>query len=281
MARMGTTPNGIPERHREIDFADFGFGSEDGLSAWSPPSPSREAKRLPRRESTEPAPSVRIAHVLASNEGIEDVEVSVVCPECQTKVLLDIAHEPALETAFSWLARHQQEANGRAESSASGEDELSGSDEDSAPDSTWPARSVAIREELALLLVSLPVSDVMKKAPSSVRASARISTVSTLISGDDLPGIIVLDDDDRPVGMITPAQLVRVVFSVSRERLEGLHVSNVMLSRMFCVRMDAPLARAMELFNEQGASKIAVVGEDGKLVGSLSPAELVRFLGQE
>jgi len=278
---MGTTPRGISERHWEIDFADFGFGSEDGLAAWSPPSPAREAKRLPRRERAEPAPSVRIAHVLASTEGIEDVEVSVVCPECQTKVLLDIAHEPALETAFSWLARQQEEAGKPA---ALQDEARDGAPPENAeagpPDSTWRARSVAIREELSMLLMSLPVSDVMNETTHSVRASARISTVSVLISGDDLPGLIVLDDDDRPVGMITPAQLVRVVFSVSRERLEGLHVSNVMLSRMFCVRMDAPLARAMELFNEQGASKIAVVGEDGKLVGSLSPAELVAFLGQ-
>lgn len=283
MARLESTPQRVAERAWEIDFADFGFGSEDGLSPWIDATAQRPSGvEISPRARPEPNTGMRIAHVLASTDGIEDVEVSVVCPECQSKVLLDVTHEAAMQTALSLL-----HSNKEAESPASGSlhnqkpTSLSGatnSSEERARRGSWRARVPTIREELALLLMTLTVSDVMRTNPSAVRASARISSLSTMFTGDDLSGVIVVDEDDRPIGMITPAQLLRVVFSVSRERFEGLHVRNVMLSRMFCVRMDAPLSRAMELFNQQAAMKVAVVGEDGKLSGVVSPAELVKFL---
>jgi CBS-domain-containing membrane protein len=216
---------------------------------------------------------MRLAHVLASNEGVEDVEVSVVCPDCKTKVVIDVAHEAALQTALSLLAE-------RAKAGAEGARSEAKSEVDHArrEDKTWRARTAAIREELAMLLMSLPASEVMQRGTSSVRASARISSLSPVFAGEDVPGLIVVDEDERPVGMITPGQFVRATCSVSRERFEGLHVRNVMLSRLFCVRADAPLARAMELFSDQGAKKVAVVGEDGKLAGALTPADLLHFL---
>jgi CBS domain-containing protein len=265
-----------PRRDRERPWeAEFAFGSDDELTAWSDAGLGRARSTRGPVPSPEPTVGVRIAHVLASPEGIEDIEVSVVCPGCNTKVLLDVAHEAAMQTAFSLLTRGSDGADGAARGASS---EAGPDAEERAPDSTWRARAGAIREELSMLLMSFPVSEVMQAHTSSVRANARISSLSGLFAGDELSGIIVVDDDERPVGMITPAQIVRVTCAVSRERFEGLFVRNVMLSRMFCVLADAPLARAMELFNEQGARKIAVVGEDGKLVGSLSPPDLLHFL---
>ena len=273
MARLVRTPNTESERSWELDFSDFGFGSDDGLSAWTPPSP-RDTPPSSRRGSERPS-SVRLAHVLASTEGVEDVEVSVVCPDCKTKVVIDVAQEQALQTALSLLA---ERAKAGDPGTAAGATARTANGEPARGDTTWRARTAAIREELAMLLMSLPVAEVMQSVTSSVRASARISSLSPLFAGEDLPGLIVVDDDERPVGMITPGQFVRATCSVSRERFEGLHVRNVMLSRLFCVRSDAPLARAMELFSDQGAKKIAVVGEDGKLAGALTPGDLLHFL---
>jgi CBS-domain-containing membrane protein len=273
MARLVRTPNTDPERSWELDFSDFGFGSDDGLTAWTPPNPS-EALPPSRRGTSERPSSVRLAHVLASTEGVEDVEVSVVCPDCKTKVVIDVAQEAALQTALSLLAERAK----RGDAAAGAATQTASEVDQAREDTTWRARTAAIREELAMLLMSLPVAEVMQRGTSSVRASARISSLSPLFAGEDVPGLIVVDDDERPVGMITPGQFVRATCSVSRERFEGLHVRNVMLSRLFCVRADAPLARAMELFSDQGAKKIAVVGEDGKLAGALTPADLLHFL---
>jgi CBS domain-containing protein len=275
MARLVRTPQTEPERSWEVDFSDFGFGSDDGLSAWTPPNPSDAAP--PSRRTSERPSSVRLAHVLASTEGVEDVEVSVVCPDCKTKVVIDVAQEAALQTALSLLAERAKARDATGGAVSDGDRRPSPVDQ-AREDTTWRAHTAAIREELAMLLMSLPVAEVMQRGTSSVRASARISSLSPLFAGEDVPGLIVVDDDERPVGMITPGQFVRATCSVSRERFEGLHVRNVMLSRLFCVRDDAPLARAMELFSDQGAKKIAVVGEDGKLAGALTPADLLHFL---
>ncbi|HMJ15146.1 MAG TPA: CBS domain-containing protein [Polyangiaceae bacterium] len=274
MARLERTPPRDPERSWEVDFSDFGFGGDDALGAWTPPT---ERTPSSRRSTSERPSSVRIAHVLASNEGVEDVEVSLVCPDCKTKVVIDVAHEAALQTALSLLAARP--AGNGLDGHSEAEREAHASPADRArEDTTWRARTATIREELSMLLMSLPVAEVMQRGTSAVRANARISSLSTLFAGEDLPGVIVVDEDDRPVGMITPGQFVRATCSVSRERFEGLHVRNVMLSRLFCVRADAPLARAMELFSDQGAKKIAVVGEDGKLAGALTPADMLHFL---
>lgn len=275
MARLVRTPNTESERSWELDFNDFGFGSDDGL-AWAPPNP-KDVAPSSRRGTSERPSSVRLAHVLASTEGVEDVEVSVVCPDCKTKVVIDVAQEAALQTALSLLAERAK-AGDAPDTGASATAQKIAAVDPTRGDMTWRARTAAIREELAMLLMSLPVDEVMQRGTSSVRASARISSLSPLFAGEDVPGLIVVDDDERPVGMITPGQFVRATCSVSRERFEGLHVRNIMLSRLFCVRADAPLARAMELFSDQGAKKIAVVGEDGKLAGALTAGELLHFL---
>jgi CBS domain-containing protein len=275
MARLERTPDSQSER-REVDFSNFGFGSDDGRGAWAEASPT-DAPPSSHRGGSERPSGMRFAHVLASNEGVEDVELSVVCPDCKTKVVIDVAHEAALQMALSLLAeRAKAGAEGAAVEGAHSEAKAEA--ERAREGKTWRARTAAIREELAMLLMSLPASEVMQRGTSSVRASARISSLSPVFAGEDVPGLIVVDEDDRPVGMITPGQFVRATCSVSRERFEGLHVRNVMLSRLFCVRADAPLARAMELFSDQGAKKVAVVGEDGKLAGALTPADLLQFL---
>jgi CBS domain-containing protein len=79
----------------------------------------------------------------------------------------------------------------------------------------------------------------------------------------------VVDGDGRPIGFVWEAQLLRA--------RPGSKVADVMSRVALSVAEDAPASRAAAMLAAEGVECVAVVSDDGAIVGVLSALDVVSW----
>lgn len=256
-----------------------------------PPRRARTSESEPRggqtREITDDSgvfrsPAARIAHVTASDDGLEEVEVSVHCPHCQGAVLIDVAHEDAFITALSLLGAERPEpaaeltalAPNRADTDRDAPVRL-------APDTRFGDPSLEpserLGERLLLALKNLRASAIMHAAPPSVSERDSVAELAALFMQQPGAVAFVLDDGQRPIGSIAPGELLQAMSSLP-PGAPPPSLDRILRRDVFSVREEAPLSQLYQLFTAEGARVVAVIGDRGKLVGTITPCDLLRAL---
>ena len=206
--------------------------------------------------------SAHIAHVLAGDDGVEDVEVSVHCPHCSGAVLIDVAHEDAFMTALSLIAASDSPERPARQAPA---------------DVPRAAGEVPLSREVQAALRAVPVARAMNPSVVFVHELDPVANLPMLFAEHDDPIVIVTDQDSRPVGVARAGLLLRAAAQQSL----AVTVQELPRKEPYCLRADAPLAQALELFTGHSAREIAVIGENGKLAGLLLPEDLLRIVATD
>jgi CBS domain-containing protein len=146
------------------------------------------------------------------------------------------------------------------------------------------------------------VREIMDPDPATVRPESSVEEVISIMRRHELPGVPVVDADDRCVGMITEADLVLpddqgdlhiphyvnlfggTVFleplSRFEQRLRKAFASNAadMMTRdPDSVSPDTTVREAARLIHESGHNRLPVV-EDGRLVGVVTRVDVLGAL---
>jgi CBS domain-containing protein len=136
----------------------------------------------------------------------------------------------------------------------------------------------------------LKVRDVMTREPKRIAVTANLAEAAELLLSSIFTGLPVVNDQGRPVGVVSQGDLVirggmplrlgllAVSDATSREavlsRLATRTVAEVMTSPAVVIAEDQPLTQAVELMLSKGVKRLPVVGPDGKLSGMLSRLDL-------
>lgn len=148
------------------------------------------------------------------------------------------------------------------------------------------------------------VAELMTRNVMCVEPSMSLETLTTLLLEHGISGAPVIDEDRRPIGMISKSDLVRQHYE-SEMGLEledftiespetgfeyqlgpGFHaqritrqtVGEVMMPLSFTVPETASLARAAGLMAFEGIHRVPVVDRKGRVVGILSTLDVLRWL---
>ncbi|QYR52342.1 CBS domain-containing protein [Lysobacter soyae] len=119
------------------------------------------------------------------------------------------------------------------------------------------------------------VEDVMTKNPASCNVNSSLKDVAALMQQNDCGQIPVVDDQNKPVGVITDRDIaVRAV-------AKGVDVSNstvkeFMSSPVNSICFNMPLKDAVCQMEAESVRRIPVVCEQGTLKGMLSLADLAK-----
>lgn len=219
--------------------------------------------------------SVKIAHVLAGDDGVEDVEVSVSCPHCDGAVLIDVANEDAFMTAWSLMAPTFAESLKN--------DPLGTPGVDAATPPPSPAREVSFAKELETTLHPVAVVRAMTSDVFTLSADTPLASVVAGFAERGVSCAIVLDEDGRPIGSVSTGDLLWAACRSDKDVLGSLadvRVQQVMNKDLFFLRADAALTRALDLFRTERAERIIVLSDNGKLLGSIMPQDLLAFLAE-
>jgi CBS domain-containing protein len=111
------------------------------------------------------------------------------------------------------------------------------------------------------------VSDLMTTSVVHVQRDTGFKEIAKLLTEHDITAVPVVDDDERPVGVVSEADLLHKEAATA----EGLMNSPAVTARPQWTMVEA--AQAME---RHRVKRLPVVDEAGRLVGVISRADLLR-----
>lgn len=135
----------------------------------------------------------------------------------------------------------------------------------------------------------LRASDLMTKAPVTVRVTATVRKAVELLQTMDVRHLPVVDDGGTLVGMISDRDLraVSVPCLVPDEYVANLEValaarvSTLMSGDVVSVDTEADAAEVIDLMLDHKVGALPVIDADGSLVGIISYVDVLRKLSLE
>ncbi len=113
----------------------------------------------------------------------------------------------------------------------------------------------------------------MNTRVTAIGADATVAEAIAFLTQHHIVGAPVVDDEGRLVGDLPELALIDVVFDPA---VKDEPVSKYMTVDVQSANPDVPLSRAAKLFALYSFRRIPVV-KDGKLVGVLSPCDLMNY----
>jgi len=143
----------------------------------------------------------------------------------------------------------------------------------------------------------LLVRDVMTRKPESVKVTTPLNDVLKLLLPSVFSGLPVLDEQQRPVGVVTQGDLIRkgglplrlgLLAEADQSRrdavlnqLESRQAGEVMTTPAVIIADNRPLADAVDMMLSKGVKRLVVVDEKKRLSGMLSRLDIFRTVMRE
>jgi len=141
-----------------------------------------------------------------------------------------------------------------------------------------------------LLPRQIRVKDLMTASPSRVSPSTSLSEVTRLMLSSIFNGVPVVDNEDRPIGIITQEDLIcrakmpmrlGLLAESGRERVDTVldslqsgKAEEIMTRPVVFVEEDGFATEAVNLMIEKGLKRLPVLDKKGKLAGMLSRVDI-------
>ena len=117
------------------------------------------------------------------------------------------------------------------------------------------------------------VSDLMETDVATIGANNTLEDVGTKLYETGVGSLIVHSDDDVPIGIITPQDLLRAI-SESNRNLSEIVVTEYMSRPLKTIREDKSVRSAVRRMNEEGVEQLAIV-EDYTVLGIFSRKDVM------
>ena len=120
----------------------------------------------------------------------------------------------------------------------------------------------------------------MTRAPHTVHADDSIADVAQTLLERMITGLPVVDDDSRPIGVVSNTDLAGVISRPELySRIAELKVRDIMTPRVHKVTSDDSLQRAVQILLSFRLHRVLVVDpQDGKLIGLLTALDCTKIL---
>lgn len=147
------------------------------------------------------------------------------------------------------------------------------------------------------------VADIMDREPATVSPDDDIRSVIEALQTNDLPGLPVVDETRKVIGIVTESDLVisdenadfhlphyvnimgGIVFLESTKHFEerakkafASTASEMMTADPFTVGPDEPAEHAAKLISEKKHNRLPVVDDEGRLVGVVTRVDVLAAL---
>jgi CBS domain-containing protein len=156
---------------------------------------------------------------------------------------------------------------------------------------------VAHRARNAFFPRQLRVRDAMTAKPQSIAAGAPLSEAARMLLSSVFSGLPVVDNQGRPLGIITQGDLIHkggmplrlgLLAETDQDRraavlaqMASRRADTVMSAPAVTISHDQPLSEAVDLMLERRLKRLPVVDDHGTLVGILSRLDIFRTVMRE
>ncbi len=155
---------------------------------------------------------------------------------------------------------------------------------------------IALRHARQRIASQIKVKEVMTVNVIAVKRDSDLSEAAQLLSDNMISGMPVLDDDGRVIGVISEADLLLllgikkghtfkdIVRNILGEPLRpnaADRVESVMSTPPLTVGPDEDIRNAAAILDARRIKRLPVVDGNGKLIGIVSRADIVRTIGRK
>ena len=156
---------------------------------------------------------------------------------------------------------------------------------------------LALRHAQKRIRTAIPVSELMSRDVVRVKKDASIDDAARRLSGLRISGMPVVDDDGKVIGVISEADILSLA-GMKRghtfrdilrhllgeplpKRKQGATVGDVMSTPPITALPDDDVRDVAAILDNRRIKRLPVVDEDGKLIGIISRADIVRAIGRD
>jgi CBS domain-containing protein len=129
----------------------------------------------------------------------------------------------------------------------------------------------------------LKVCDLMSDAVIRVQGGTPFKEIAHLLQEYDITAVPVVDADDRPVGVVSEADLLHKMWGwregesdAAPAKASAVDAAGLMTSPAVCARKEWSVVDAARMMAEHGIKRLLVVDEEGRLTGVVSRSDLLR-----
>jgi len=156
---------------------------------------------------------------------------------------------------------------------------------------------LALQHAKARLVFRILVKDIMTKDVITVHAYDDLEDVLRLLADNRISGIPVIDDENRPVGLISESDILSrigmrkghtfkdVMRHILGEPLPGRRGGNrpedIMSSPVITTGPDENVSEVAKILDERKIKRLPVVDGEGKVIGIVSRGDIVRAIGKK
>ncbi|MFE5190909.1 CBS domain-containing protein [Streptomyces sp. NPDC056628] len=132
------------------------------------------------------------------------------------------------------------------------------------------------------------VRDQMSEAVVRVQAGTPFKEIAHLLQEYDITAVPVVDDQNRPLGVVSEADLLQKMRGEPQDAEDGsdasagpgkaraIDAAGLMTSPALCAREDWSVVDAARMMARHGVKRLLVVDADGRLIGVVSRSDLLR-----
>ncbi|RMH80634.1 MAG: CBS domain-containing protein [Acidobacteria bacterium] len=126
----------------------------------------------------------------------------------------------------------------------------------------------------------MSVESLARKEVITLKPSDSVFDAVKLMKEKNIGSVVIVDDENRPVGIITDRDVVlRVVYEGLDPKATALN--KVMTRGLSVLEEGMGLFEALSFMREEGVRRYPVVDSSGKLTGFLSLDDMLYLLGKE
>jgi CBS domain-containing protein len=156
---------------------------------------------------------------------------------------------------------------------------------------------IALRHARERIVSRILVKDIMMTTVVSIKRNADLHEAARILSENRISGMPVVDDNNRVIGVISEADILMLA-GMKREhtfkdilrnilgeplpaRSGGNKVEDVMSFPPITSKADDEVMEVAKIFDERRIKRLPVVDNDGRLLGIVSRADIVRAIGKK
>jgi len=156
---------------------------------------------------------------------------------------------------------------------------------------------IALRHAQERIMFQMPVKEVMSQRVITISRHADLHEAARLLSEHRISGAPVVNEEDQVIGVISEADILTLA-GMKREhtfkdivrnilgepvpvKKSGNRVEDVMSSPPITAKIDDYIGDVAKIFDERRIKRLPVVDDNGKLVGIIARADIIRVLGRK
>jgi CBS domain-containing protein len=156
---------------------------------------------------------------------------------------------------------------------------------------------IALRHAQERTATRVPVRNVMTSTVVTIKRDADLHEAARILSENRISGMPVVDDNNRVIGVISEADIL-ILAGLKKEhtfrdilrnilgepvpaRKGGNKVEDVMGFPPITSKADDDIGEVAKILDDRRIKRLPVVDDEGKLIGIISRADIVRAIGKK